>query len=166
VVAPSLPTPPDHVAEESSPEQTTLVLASRPTSAASSLAVQERAFSLRPIASVQDILRVTPGLLMVQHSGGGKANQYSCEDSTPITARIWRYPSTACPSTWSRTPMARATPTRTSSFLKWSSGGDQQGSLLRRTGGFRYGRHREHAVAQRFRAQLRRCGIRGLAWAR
>jgi outer membrane receptor protein involved in Fe transport len=76
VVAPSFPTPPDHVVEESSPEQTTLVLASRPTSAASSLAVQERAFSLRPIASVQDILRVTPGLLMVQHSGGGKANQY------------------------------------------------------------------------------------------
>jgi outer membrane receptor protein involved in Fe transport len=76
VVPPSLATPPDHVVEESSPEQTTLVLASRPTSAASSLAVQERAFSLRPIASVQDILRVTPGLLMVQHSGGGKANQY------------------------------------------------------------------------------------------
>jgi outer membrane receptor protein involved in Fe transport len=76
VLAPSLATPPDRVVEESSPEQTTLVLASRPTSAASSLAVQERAFSLRPIASVQDILRVTPGLLMVQHSGGGKANQY------------------------------------------------------------------------------------------
>ena len=76
VVAPSFSTPPGHVVEESSPEQTTLVLASRPTSAASSLAVQERSFSLRPIASVQDILRVTPGLLMVQHSGGGKANQY------------------------------------------------------------------------------------------
>ena len=25
---------------------------------------------------MQDILRVTPGLVMVQHSGGGKANQY------------------------------------------------------------------------------------------
>jgi len=25
---------------------------------------------------VQDILRVTPGLVLVQHSGGGKANQY------------------------------------------------------------------------------------------
>jgi outer membrane receptor protein involved in Fe transport len=76
VVVPSLPPPPDHVVEESSPDQTTLVLASRPISAASSLSVQERAFNLRPIASVQDILRVTPGLLMVQHSGGGKANQY------------------------------------------------------------------------------------------
>jgi outer membrane receptor protein involved in Fe transport len=45
-------------------------------SAASSFAVQDREFQLRPIGSVQDILRVTPGLVMVQHSGGGKANQY------------------------------------------------------------------------------------------
>jgi len=76
VPAAPLPPPPDHVVEDSSPELTTLVLGSRPISAASSFSVQERAFSLRPIASVQDILRVTPGLLMVQHSGGGKANQY------------------------------------------------------------------------------------------
>jgi TonB family protein len=71
-----LATPPGEVAEESSPDYTTVVVASRPISAASSFAVQERAFNLRPIASVQDILRVTPGLLTVQHSGGGKANQY------------------------------------------------------------------------------------------
>jgi outer membrane receptor protein involved in Fe transport len=45
-------------------------------SAASSFAVQDREFQLRPIGSVQDILRVTPGLVVVQHSGGGKANQY------------------------------------------------------------------------------------------
>ena len=38
--------------------------------------VRDRDFALRPIGSVQDILRVTPGLVMVQHSGGGKANQY------------------------------------------------------------------------------------------
>ncbi|HWL88807.1 MAG TPA: TonB-dependent receptor plug domain-containing protein, partial [Polyangiaceae bacterium] len=55
---------------------TTLVLGRRPISAASSFAVRDRDFSLRPIGSVQDILRVTPGLVMVQHSGGGKANQY------------------------------------------------------------------------------------------
>ncbi|HTB75419.1 MAG TPA: TonB-dependent receptor [Polyangiaceae bacterium] len=54
----------------------TLVLGRRPLSAASSLAVRDRDFSLRPVDSVQDILRVTPGLVMVQHSGGGKANQY------------------------------------------------------------------------------------------
>ena len=55
---------------------TTVVMGQRPMSAASSFAVQARDFSLRPIGSVQDILRVTPGLVMVQHSGGGKANQY------------------------------------------------------------------------------------------
>ncbi len=52
------------------------VTSQRPISAASSFAVRDREFSLRPIASVQDLLRVTPGLVMVQHSGGGKANQY------------------------------------------------------------------------------------------
>ncbi|MDB4980897.1 MAG: hypothetical protein JWM82_1649 [Myxococcales bacterium] len=54
----------------------TVVLAEKPISAASSFSVQDRDFQLRPIGSVQDILRVTPGLVMVQHSGGGKANQY------------------------------------------------------------------------------------------
>ncbi|HZU84586.1 MAG TPA: TonB family protein, partial [Polyangiaceae bacterium] len=58
------------------PSQAVLVVAQRPTSAASAFAVQDRDFQLRPIASVQDILRVTPGLVMVQHSGGGKASQY------------------------------------------------------------------------------------------
>src|SRR4029078_8043235 len=58
------------------PDQATLVLAQRPISAASSFAVRDREFQLRPIGSVQDILRVTPGLVLVQHSGAGKANQY------------------------------------------------------------------------------------------
>jgi len=56
--------------------ETTLVLGRKPTSAASSSVARDRDFALRPIGSVQDILRVTPGLVMVQHSGGGKANQY------------------------------------------------------------------------------------------
>jgi TonB family protein len=68
--------PPPAVVPQGGPEQTTLVLARRPISAASSFAVQDREFQLRPIGSVQDILRVTPGLVMAQHSGGGKANQY------------------------------------------------------------------------------------------
>jgi TonB family protein len=54
----------------------TVVLGQRPVTAASSFSVQDRDFQLRPIGSVQDILRVTPGLVMVQHSGGGKASQY------------------------------------------------------------------------------------------
>src|SRR6187431_3003305 len=56
--------------------ETTLVLGRKPFSAASSSSVRDRDFALRPIGSVQDILRVTPGLVVVQHSGGGKANQY------------------------------------------------------------------------------------------
>ncbi len=84
-VTPPVTTPPVTIPPVANPpppqvqtgaDQSTLVLAQRPISAASSFSVQERDFSLRPIASVQDILRVTPGLVMVQHSGGGKANQY------------------------------------------------------------------------------------------
>lgn len=63
-------------ATQTGADQATLVLAQRPISAASSFAVRDREFNLRPIGSVQDILRVTPGLVLVQHSGGGKANQY------------------------------------------------------------------------------------------
>jgi TonB family protein len=73
--APPPPAPPPPETQQG-PDQSTLVLARRPLSAASSFSVQDRDFSLRPVASVQDILRVTPGLVMVQHSGGGKANQY------------------------------------------------------------------------------------------
>jgi TonB family protein len=72
--APALTPAPTPV--QQGPDQSTLVLAHRPTSAASSVAVEDRDFQLRPIGSVQDILRVTPGLVMVQHSGGGKASQY------------------------------------------------------------------------------------------
>ncbi len=54
----------------------TVVTGQRPLSAASSFSVRDRDFALRPISSVQDLLRITPGLVLVQHSGGGKANQY------------------------------------------------------------------------------------------
>ncbi len=68
------PAPPE--ARQVGPDQSTLVVASRPISAASSLSVRDRDFQLRPVSSVADILRITPGLLVVQHAGGGKANQY------------------------------------------------------------------------------------------
>ncbi len=76
--ASAAPAPPAFVAApvQEGLGQSTLVLGSKPTSAASSFSLQDRDFQLRPIGSVQDILRVTPGLVMVQHSGGGKANQY------------------------------------------------------------------------------------------
>ena len=54
----------------------TTVMSQRPMSASSSFSVRDRDFALRPIANIQDVLRITPGLVMVQHSGGGKATQY------------------------------------------------------------------------------------------
>lgn len=60
----------------SPPPFTTTVVGIRASSAGSSFSVRDRDFALRPISSVQDILRVTPGLVIVQHSGGGKAQQY------------------------------------------------------------------------------------------
>ena len=72
--SPSPVAPPPPAVQQNA--ESTLVLGQKPTSAASSSAVRDRDFALRPIGSVQDILRVTPGLVMVQHSGGGKANQY------------------------------------------------------------------------------------------
>lgn len=54
----------------------TVVTASRPRSAASSETVRDRDLMLRPHRRPADILQVTPGLLVFQHAGGGKANQY------------------------------------------------------------------------------------------
>ena len=55
---------------------TTAVLAERPMSSASSMSVREQELRLRPIQRIGDLLRVAPGLITVQHAGGGKANQY------------------------------------------------------------------------------------------
>jgi outer membrane receptor protein involved in Fe transport len=46
-----------------------------PTSAASASTVRNLDFDLRPKTSPNDVLRVVPGLLAVQHQGGGKADQ-------------------------------------------------------------------------------------------
>lgn len=67
---PIAPVPPPP-APPAAPPAETVVRARKPISAASSFSVRDRDFELRPIASVQDILRVTPGLVLVQHSGGG-----------------------------------------------------------------------------------------------
>lgn len=45
--------------------------------AASNKEVRERDFSLLPIITEPgDMLRVVPGLITIQHAGGGKADQY------------------------------------------------------------------------------------------
>ncbi|MCK6545636.1 TonB-dependent receptor [Myxococcota bacterium] len=53
-----------------------IVRGRRPVTAASSIDVRDRDFLLRPHMRPADILAVTPGLYVVQHAGGGKANQY------------------------------------------------------------------------------------------
>lgn len=70
----STPAPGDGTRRLQLPE--TVVQADRPITAASSLIVRSRDFSLRPIRRPADILEVAPGLVVVQHAGGGKANQY------------------------------------------------------------------------------------------
>lgn len=48
----------------------------RPLTAASARTVRDRDLKLRPMTRPGDLFRVTPGLMIVQHAGGGKANQY------------------------------------------------------------------------------------------
>jgi hypothetical protein len=54
----------------------TVVEGNRPFTAASSLAVRQRDIETRRILRPADLLEVAPGLVVVQHAGGGKANQY------------------------------------------------------------------------------------------
>jgi outer membrane receptor protein involved in Fe transport len=56
--------------------QEVVVEADRPLSAASSQVIRARDFALRPHSTTQEILNNVPGLLVVQHQGGGKAVQY------------------------------------------------------------------------------------------
>ncbi len=53
-----------------------LVEADRPLSAASSDLIRARDFALRPHSTTQEMLNNVPGLVVVQHAGGGKAVQY------------------------------------------------------------------------------------------
>src|SRR4051812_42987635 len=58
------------------PSMQTVVSARRPYTAASAATVRNQDFTSRPLLEPADILKVTPGLMTVQHAGGGKANQY------------------------------------------------------------------------------------------
>jgi outer membrane receptor protein involved in Fe transport len=62
-------TPPEPIRE-------TVVRGGRPRTAASSSTVRDRDLKLRPHPRPGDILSNVPGLFVVQHAGGGKANQY------------------------------------------------------------------------------------------
>ena len=72
--------PAPQVIEQPLPEKTSTkyestVSARGPSSAASASSIRNQDFDLRPKTSPNDILRVVPGLLAVQHQGGGKADQ-------------------------------------------------------------------------------------------
>src|SRR5215475_4040228 len=66
------PTPP--------PEEATLppvvVTAPPPISASSEVIIPGRDFELLPQGRTADVLRLVPGLVISQHQGGGKAEQY------------------------------------------------------------------------------------------
>lgn len=76
--APEPPPPPAAPASASSAKKSvfeTTVAGRGPTTAASSSTIRNLDFDLRPHTSPNDVLRVVPGLLAVQHQGGGKADQ-------------------------------------------------------------------------------------------
>jgi outer membrane receptor protein involved in Fe transport len=64
----------DPEAETRLPEM--VVQGTRPLTAASSDEIRQRDLEQRPRLRPADILEVVPGLIVVQHAGGGKANQY------------------------------------------------------------------------------------------
>lgn len=61
--------------EQDKPLFEATVTARGPTTAASASTIRNLDFDLRPHTSPNDVLRVVPGLLAVQHQGGGKADQ-------------------------------------------------------------------------------------------
>lgn len=76
VETPIPPAPPSDPPEEPEPESNrTVVRARRPRDAASASTVRARDLELRPLARPADVLQVAPGVHVVQHGGGGKANQ-------------------------------------------------------------------------------------------
>ncbi|MDZ4695271.1 MAG: TonB family protein [Deltaproteobacteria bacterium] len=81
----AVPLPPTHLdpADAQTPlqiegveEVTIEIQAERPLTAASARTVRDRDLRLRPILRPGDLFRVTPGLMLVQHAGGGKATQF------------------------------------------------------------------------------------------
>jgi len=70
------PAEPEPDAPPAAPVHETVIRAQRPLTAASDMTVRDQDFMLRPHPRPADVLAVTPGLFVVQHAGGGKANQY------------------------------------------------------------------------------------------
>ena len=64
----------------------------------------------QPRYRVGEVLEAVPGLIITQHSGEGKANQYFMRGFNLATAPISSSRSTTCRSTCARTHTGRATP--------------------------------------------------------
>ncbi|HEY2746549.1 MAG TPA: TonB family protein, partial [Polyangia bacterium] len=73
--APPLPEVPPPAPGTSTPVYQSTVEGRGPSSAASAQTLRNLDFDLRPKTAPNDILRIVPGLLTVQHQGGGKADQ-------------------------------------------------------------------------------------------
>ena len=87
--------------------------------------VASRARSRLPAAArarVQDILLAMPGIVIAQHAGGGKANQYFLRGFDADHGTDMALSSMACPSTGRPTGTARGLRIRTSSSRNSSSG--------------------------------------------
>jgi outer membrane receptor protein involved in Fe transport len=73
----SLPAPaPSTGGEEAAVLAPVIVTAPPPVSASSELIIPGKDFELRPQGRPADVLRYVPGLIMSQHQGGGKSEQY------------------------------------------------------------------------------------------
>jgi len=57
---------------------------------ASQGAINSQQLDVRPIMRPGEVLETIPGMMITQHSGEGKANQYFLRASTPITGPISR----------------------------------------------------------------------------
>jgi hypothetical protein len=64
----------------------------------------------RPLLRPGELLKAVPGVVITQHSGGGKANQYFLREKTWIVALISGSFSTICRSTSALMPTARVMP--------------------------------------------------------
>ena len=63
----------------------------------------------RPLSRVGEVVETIPGVIVSQHSDGGKANQFYLRSSISITAPTSRQASMGCRSTCRSTRTARAT---------------------------------------------------------
>jgi outer membrane receptor for Fe3+-dicitrate len=91
-----------------------VVTAPPPISASSEQFIPGKDFELRPQGRPADVLRLVPGLIIDQHQGGGKAEQYflrgfDADHGTDLALFV-----TGCPSTCEATRTGRATRTCTS----------------------------------------------------